>query len=163
MTPVAGSGAVIATLVPATTARGVVRAAANLLNGATPLGLLASWVGGARLVAGPDRLLLAGGYRLPFPAAAAFTVGNVVVSRLPAEELATRGTLLRHEARHATQWALLLGLPFLPAYLVASGWSWLRTGDPATANVFERRAGLAAGGYPGPRSTPPRPAPRVGA
>jgi hypothetical protein len=142
---------------------GVVRAAANLLNGATLLGLAVARVGGARLVAGPDRLLLAGGYRLPVPAATAFTVGNVVVSRLPAEELAARGTLLRHEGRHATQWALLLGLPFLPAYLLASGWSWLRAGDPATVNVFERRAGLAAGGYLGPRSAPPRPAPRVGA
>lgn len=139
------------------------RQVANAVNGSTPLGLLAARVGGARLVAGPDRLLLAGGYRLPFPAAAAFTVGNVVVSRLPAEELAARRTLLSHEGRHATQWALLLGLPFLPAYLVASGWSWLRAGDPATANVFEQRAGLAAGGYPGLRGTPPSPAPRVGA
>ncbi len=143
--------------------RGTLREAVNLATGATLLGLAVARVAGARLVSGPDRLLLAGGYRLRRPAAAAFTVGNVVVSRLPADELAARGTLLAHEARHATQWAALLGLPFLPAYLVASGWSWLRAGDPATANVFERRAGLAAGGYPAPGSIPPRPTPRVGA
>jgi hypothetical protein len=32
-------------------------------------------------------------------------------------------------------------------YLAAAGWSWLRTGDFASRNVFERRAGLADGGY----------------
>jgi hypothetical protein len=142
---------------------GWTREVVNLATGATLLGLAVARVGGARPAPGPDRLLLAGGYRLRLPAAAAFTVGNVVVSRLPADELAARRTLLAHEARHATQWACLLGLPFLPAYLVACGWSWLRAGDPATANVFERRAGLAAGGYPTPRSAPPRPTPRVGA
>lgn len=143
--------------------RGTIRAAVNLATGATLLGLAVAGAGGARPVPGPDRLLLAGGYRLRLPAAAAFTVGNVVVSRLPADELAARRTLLAHEARHATQWACLLGLPFLPAYLVASGWSWLRVGDPATANVFERRAGLAAGGYPVHRGSRPQPTPRVGA
>jgi hypothetical protein len=139
-----------------------VRAAANLATGGTLLGLVVARAGGAVVAPGPHRLLLAGGYRLRFPAAAAFTVGNVVVSRLPVADLVARRTLLAHEARHATQWAWLLGLPFLPAYLAASGWSWLRTGDPATANVFERRAGLAAGGYPAPRGAGSRPTPRVG-
>jgi hypothetical protein len=32
-------------------------------------------------------------------------------------------------------------------YGVAAGWSWLRTGDVASRNVFERRAGLVDGGY----------------
>ncbi len=32
-------------------------------------------------------------------------------------------------------------------YGVAAGWSWLRTGDVASGNVFEQRAGLAEGGY----------------
>ena len=27
------------------------------------------------------------------------------------------------------------------------GWSWLRTGDRASRNFFERQAGLADGGY----------------
>ena len=27
------------------------------------------------------------------------------------------------------------------------GWSWLRTGDRAARNFFERQAGLADGGY----------------
>ena len=50
--------------------------------------------------------------------------------------------------------ACWLGLPFLPAYAVASAWSWARTGDPWSRNAFERRAGLAAGGY---REARPRP------
>ena len=41
----------------------------------------------------------------------------------------------------------LLGLPFLPAYALAAAWSMWRTGDPASRNVFERRASLALGGY----------------
>ncbi|HSF26445.1 MAG TPA: hypothetical protein VLC50_02900 [Actinomycetes bacterium] len=36
------------------------------------------------------------------------------------------------------------------AYLLAAGWSWLRCGDPASYNHFERLAGLADGGYPPP-------------
>ncbi|MCC6497839.1 MAG: hypothetical protein IT193_16425, partial [Propionibacteriaceae bacterium] len=54
---------------------------------------------------------------------------------------------LAHEAAHTWQYFGFIGLPFLPLYALASGWSWLRTGDPASANWFERRAGLARGGY----------------
>jgi hypothetical protein len=32
-------------------------------------------------------------------------------------------------------------------YVLASAWSLLRTGDPASRNIFERLAGLADGGY----------------
>ena len=35
----------------------------------------------------------------------------------------------------------------LVLYALASAWSWLRTGDPASRNVFERHAGLKEGGY----------------
>ena len=87
------------------------------------------------------------GYRLRVPRAVAFTVGNVVLTRLTADELAKRPRLLAHEARHATQWAWCLGPVFLPLYVVAALWSRARTGDFATGNVFERRAGLADGGY----------------
>ena len=55
--------------------------------------------------------------------------------------------LLDHEARHALQYAWCLGPMLLPLYAAASGWSWVRTGDWWSRNVFERRAGLAAGGY----------------
>ena len=40
------------------------------------------------------------------------------------------------------------------AYAAAAGWSWLRTGDFASRNCFERAAGLADGGY---RERPVRP------
>ncbi|MFP5316410.1 MAG: hypothetical protein ACLGHS_13675, partial [Actinomycetes bacterium] len=46
-----------------------------------------------------------------------------------------------------TQYALCLGLPFLPAYFFFAGISWLLTGDPASRNPFERSAGLKDGGY----------------
>jgi hypothetical protein len=35
----------------------------------------------------------------------------------------------------------------VPLYLVAAAASWLLTGDTGAKNVFERRAGLADGGY----------------
>jgi hypothetical protein len=47
----------------------------------------------------------------------------------------------------ATQFACCAGLLMLPLYFLAAAWSWLLTGDFGTRNVFERRAGLAGGGY----------------
>jgi hypothetical protein len=126
-----------------------VRAVGNALNLSTVLGLGLCWAGRARLRRGPDALLLAEQYRLSLPKASAFTVGNVVLvpgGTAEALELRQPGTLA-HEAAHAWQYFGLLGIPFLPLYAVAAGWSWLRTGDPASANWFERSAGLARGGY----------------
>ena len=40
-----------------------------------------------------------------------------------------------------------LALRGLAIVLLAAAWSWLRTGDHYSRNVFERRAGLADGGY----------------
>jgi len=71
-----------------------------------------------------------------------------VLCRSTAEELVSRPALLGHEERHCTQYAWCLGLPFIPLYLAAAGWSVLRTGNTGTANIFEMHAGLAAGGYP---------------
>jgi hypothetical protein len=125
------------------------RRAANLINGSTAAGILVAAAGRARLSRGPDGLLIGAGYRLPLPDAPAFTMGNVVLARMPARELAAirEGALLAHEARHATQYACCGGLPMIPAYLAAAAWSWAVTGDFGTRNVFERRAGLADGGY----------------
>ncbi|QGF24002.1 hypothetical protein [Raineyella fluvialis] len=124
------------------------RTTANWINLSTPLGLLIAALGRSRLRRGPRGLLLAEGYRLSFPIAGAFTVGSVVITPGDLEVLGVRlPRLLTHEERHATQWAAWLGLPMLPAYLLAMAWSWLRTGDQASANVFEVRAGLADGGY----------------
>jgi hypothetical protein len=124
-----------------------VRQVVNVVNLSTLLGLLIAVVGRADVRRGPSGLLLATGYRLRIPAAVAFTVGNVVLTRLSAAALAARPRLLAHEARHSTQWALCLGPVFLPLYGVAALWSRARAGDFATGNVFERRAGLVDGGY----------------
>jgi hypothetical protein len=123
------------------------RQVVNAVTLATPAGLLVAVAGGARPRRGPGGLLLAPGYRLPVPPAPAFTVGNVVVVRAGREDLLRRSRVLRHEARHATQYACCGGLPMVPLYLVAAAWSWLRCGDPASYNAFERLAGLADGGY----------------
>ena len=123
------------------------RQVANVVNLSTPLGLLVAALGRARLAHGPDGLLLARGYRLRVPAAPAFTVGNVVLLRLDDAALARRPMLLAHESRHATQYAWCVGPMLLPLYGLAAAWSWLRCGNPASHNVFERLAGLADGGY----------------
>jgi hypothetical protein len=123
------------------------RAGWNLLNGSTLAGLGLAAAVGCSLSPGPYGLLLAHGYRPRLPKASAFTVGNVVLLRRSSAGLADNPLLLGHESRHSTQYALCLGLPFLPLYAVAALWSLWRTGDPASRNFFERRAGLRAGGY----------------
>ncbi|MBW8171506.1 hypothetical protein K0651_00375 [Ornithinimicrobium sp. Arc0846-15] len=125
-----------------------IRRAANWLNLSTPLGLAVAKIGGGRLRRGPDALYLADLYRYDFPVVSAFTVGDVVISKHDLNELcARRPQLLEHEEAHSRQWAWCGGLPFLPLYVVSMGWSMARTGDRAARSVFERRAGLAKGGY----------------
>ena len=137
-----------------------VRLAVNLLNGSTLAGLVVSVAGHARLARFPGGLLVGTGFRLPVPPAPAFTLGNVILTR---QDVLGRDTvLLRHEARHATQYAWCGGLLMLPLYFAAAGASWLLSGDFGAWNIFERGAGLADGGYlarplrgPRPRRRPP--------
>ena len=124
-----------------------VRLAVNLANGSTLAGLLAAAAGRARLARAADGLLVGVRYRLPVPVAPAFTVGNVILARGDRAALAPGEALLAHEARHATQYAWCGGLAMLPLYFLAAGVSWGLTGDFGARNVFERRAGLAGGGY----------------
>ena len=124
-----------------------VKRAVNLVNGSTVLGAVVAVAGGARLGHGPRGLLIATGYRLPVPTAAAFTIGNVVTTPRDRAWLDDRPALLRHEERHSWQYAVCLGLPMLPLYLLAAGWSYLVGGDPVVHNAFERLAGLEDGGY----------------
>lgn len=121
----------------------------NWLNGSTLLGLGVARAGRAAVSGGPRGLLLASGYRFRFPAAGAFTVGNVVItsSQTWSGLVVDRPLLLEHEERHSWQYVLFGGLPFLPAYLVFAAWSQLRAGNPGALNPFEQRAGLLAGGY----------------
>jgi len=119
-----------------------VRQVVNAVNLSTLLGLAIARACGAALAPGDDGLVLATGARGSVPTASAFTVGNVVIVRTPAPSAA----LLRHEARHATQWACCVVL-FLPLYWLAALWSYARAGDHYSRNTFERRAGLVDGGY----------------
>ncbi|MFT3888854.1 MAG: hypothetical protein QM713_11915 [Arachnia sp.] len=121
----------------------------NVVNLSTPLGLALAVAGRGRLRR-RGGLIVADKVRLPVDDAGAMTVGCVVlVLRDSLEDVEGRmPTMLAHEEAHAWQWAYCLGLPFLPLYFAAAGWSILRTGDRASANVFERQAGLRKGGYP---------------
>ena len=121
------------------------RQVVNLANGSTLAGLGLAALGGARLARSEDGLFVGTGYRLPVPPAPAFCLGNVIVTRLDA--IAPGSGLFRHEARHATQYACCGGVVMVPLYLVAAAVSWALTGDFGARNVFERRAGLADGGY----------------
>jgi hypothetical protein len=134
------------------------RQLANLVNGTTVLGLALARAAGTAVSKGPRGLVIASGYRWRLPYASAFTLGNVVICRARTGHLTANPVLLGHEEKHCSQYACCLGLPFLPLYFLAAAWSQLRTGNPATANFFERRAGLEAGGYIDNRT--PRPAPR---
>ena len=126
-----------------------VRNLANWCNLSTPLGLAVALIGRARIFRGPRGLWMAEGYRLAFPVAGAFTLGSVVITASPSwtriEE--RQPGLLAHEENHTWQYAYSLGLLYLPAYTACMCWSWLRTGDRAAANFFERAADLALGGY----------------
>jgi hypothetical protein len=124
-----------------------VRLVANLVNGSTLAGLLVAAAGRARLGRAADGLLIGERYRLPVPPAPAFTLGNVILTRTDRDSFRQAESLLTHEARHATQFACCAGLVMLPMYFAAAGWSWVLTGDFGSRNVFERRAGLADGGY----------------
>lgn len=119
----------------------------NWINGSTLLGLVAARLGRCEIRPAGHGLIFAFGYSLRLPLASAFTLGNVVLFRLGPEHVAHVPRLVSHEARHSTQYAWCLGVPFLPAYFLAAGISWLLTGDPASRNPFERNAGLADGGY----------------
>jgi hypothetical protein len=123
------------------------REAVNLLNGSTLAGLGVAVAGRARLARGPDRLFIGTGYRLPVPPAPAFCLGNVILTR--GNGIDPGSPLFRHEARHATQFACCGGVAMVPMYLAAAAVSWVLTGDFGARNVFERRAGLADGGYTG--------------
>ncbi|MDO5499577.1 MAG: hypothetical protein Q4F67_07855 [Propionibacteriaceae bacterium] len=116
----------------------------NVCNLSTPAGLAIAAIARCRLRLGPRGLILAEGYRPRFPFASAFTVGNVILIRGTLGDC-TRD-LLDHEEAHSWQY-LATGPLFLPLYAAALGWSWLRSGDRAAYNIFERHAGLARGGY----------------
>jgi hypothetical protein len=127
-----------------------VRAFVNIINCSTLLGLIAAAVGRARLTRGPHGLIIGWGYRFRVPPrrTPAFTLGNIVLLRHEGPEiLQRRPRLLVHEERHSTQYAYCLGVVMVLLYVLASTWSLLRTGDPASRNIFERLAGLADGGY----------------
>ncbi len=125
-----------------------VRGVVTALNGTTLIGLAVAKAGGATIRRGRDGVLVAEGYRRGIPRQSCFTMGSVVLTRRTADWLLhdQHADLFRHEAKHATQYALL-GPLFWPAYWLACGWSYARTGTYGLRNVFERHAGLEAGGY----------------
>ncbi|WP_127498550.1 hypothetical protein [Actinoplanes solisilvae] len=130
-------------------ARHVARGLLTAVNGTTAAGLVIAVVTRTRLRRGRHGVLIAEGYRLPIPPASCFTVGSVILTRRSAAWLLAdeRAELFGHEHRHAAQYAVL-GPLFWPAYWVACGYSYATTGSWGVRNLFERHAGLKAGGYP---------------
>jgi hypothetical protein len=124
-----------------------VKLVVNTLNLSTLTGLLVGVIGRARFSVGPRGLFYATGYRLKFPVAGAFTIGNMILTKNDRAYFDEQPILVKHEERHSWQYFWLIGLPMLPLYLLAAGWSLLRTGDPASRNLFERLASLDDGGY----------------
>ncbi len=132
-----------------------IRTVLTAVNGTTLVGLALARAAGARIVRGPDGVLIAEGFAGRFPKQTCFTIGSVIVTRRTAAWLLheQHTELLRHETRHVNQYALL-GPLFWPAYWLACGWSYALTGSYGGRNVFERHAGLAAGGYREPELRP---------
>jgi hypothetical protein len=127
----------------------------NRLNGTTIVGLALAAATQCQRTDGPQRTTIADGYRLVVPDATCFVVGDVIFCRRPASWLVdpAQRAILTHELRHTRQYAVL-GPVFWPAYVASCAWSYVLTGNFGARNAFERRAGLADGGY---RDIPPRP------
>jgi hypothetical protein len=123
-----------------------VKLVGNFLNLSTVAGVFVGVLGRATFSRGPRGLFFANGYKLGFPVAGAFTIGNVVLSRHERPYF-DEPALVRHEERHSWQYFCLIGLPMLPLYVVGVVISFLLTGDPASRNPFERLASLKDGGY----------------
>ena len=124
------------------------RFAGNFVNLSTPVGLAVARIGRATIRRGPRGLFLGEGYRLNFPIAGAFTIGNVVTTSSTWNSmLADYPYLIKHEEGHTWQYLYCLGLPYYIPYVIFMGWSVNRTGDRAARNFFERQAGLSIGGY----------------
>jgi hypothetical protein len=125
-----------------------VRFGGNFLNLSTIVGLAVAKIGHATIKQGPRGLFLGEHYRLRFPMAGAFTIGNVVTTSSTWNTMLARNPyLIKHEEGHTWQYLYCFGLPYYIPYVIFMGWSVLRTGDRAARNFFERQAGLAMGGY----------------
>lgn len=122
----------------------------NWINVSTLLGLAIARIGGATITRRGRGTYLATGYRYNFPVASAFTIGSVIASKHGAEYFAERPVLLKHEDRHCTQYAWVLGIVMLPLYFLCVGISFAIAGDHSSYNPFERLANLADGNYPPP-------------
>jgi hypothetical protein len=132
-----------------------VRFGGNFVNLSTPVGLVVAKIGRAKIKRGPRGLFFGEHYRLNFPIAGAFTIGNVITTTTTWDQMLRRYPfLIKHEEAHTWQYFYCLGLPYYIPYVICMGWSVLRTGDRAARNFFERQAGLATGGY---RDYPVRP------
>jgi hypothetical protein len=127
-----------------------IRTVVNWINLSTLLGLFVARLGGATRRPRGRGTYVCSGYRFRFPVAGAFTVGSVIITKHHADWLESRPLLLRHEDRHCTQYAFLLGPVMLPLYGLGLAISYLIAGDHSSYNPFERLAGLDDGGYPRP-------------
>ncbi len=85
------------------------RLVGNMINLTTPGGLAVAVIGGAKIRRGPRGLFLCEGYRLKFPVAGAFTIGNVITTGSTWEQ-----KLSQYPRADATRGAAQLAVPLLP-------------------------------------------------
>ena len=132
-----------------------VRLVGNVLNLTTPLGLVIARIGRARIRRGPRGLLLAEGYRLPFPIAGAFTVGSVITTGTTfTERLRWLPRLLEHEERHSWQYLCCLGLPFYLGLRGDDGLVGAADRRPSGPERLRAARRIGGGRLPGPAGHP---------
>ena len=124
----------------------------NVLTGVTIFGLLVGFISRGKPQWNSEYgLLVFFDCKIPWKYASAMTFGDVVVVITPPRRWANFEEmppgLLRHEMKHAEQYGFVLGFPYFPLYWLACGYSWLKSGDHWSFNIFEAKAGHEAGGY----------------
>ena len=111
------------------------RLVGNVVNLTTPSGLVVALIGDAKIRRGPRGLFLCEGYRLKFPVAGAFTIGNVITTGSTWEQqLRQYPELLRHEEQHS--WQYLTASACRTTWRTSPAWPGpsVRTGDRAARN-----------------------------
>jgi hypothetical protein len=124
----------------------------NAVTGVTLFGIIVGFFSGGKPQWNSEYgLLVFFDCKIPWRAASAMTFGDVMVCLTPPRRWASFEDmppgLLLHEMKHAQQYNYTLGFPYFPLYWLACAYSWLKSGDYWSYNVFESRAGHSDGGY----------------
>jgi hypothetical protein len=126
----------------------------NKINLSTYLGLLIAKIFGGQTVKLDNGLYMNYGRKGKYQKADVVTVGDVFLVKFDKDCIHCQqrnlyilsDNLLRHETKHSEQYAIL-GLFFIPLYILASIKSYIIYRNFWQGNIFEIRAGLEDGNY----------------